>query len=222
MCYKNILIKNKKFITLIFISFLILCFIDMKSIGVVNIEEAMLFRLLNQQVFLIFLLPLSILSVLNQKFIQIQKNYLVIYTNDEILIIKKLLNLILLVEVVFYTIGQLFFNFINYVYNGNMSLKYLNFHMITIFEIIAMSYIIISFLLIFKKNLFVFTVYYALILLLLVYNNGYITIPMTIKNINLLNDKMIQIFLSRIIWLFISFISFRTSLIWYKNCFYEE
>lgn len=222
MCYKNILIKNKKFITLIFISFLILCFIDMKSIGVVNTEEAMLFRLLNQQVFLIFLLPLSILSVLNKKFIQIQKNYLVIYTNDEILIIKKLLNLILLVEVIFYTIGQLFFNFINYVYNGNMSLKYLNFHMITIFEIIAMSYIIISFLLIFKKNLFVFTVYYALILLLLVYNNGYITIPMTIKNIHLLNDKMIQIFLSRIIWLFISFISFRTSLIWYKNCFYEE
>ncbi len=222
MCYKNILIKNKKFITLIFISFLILCFIDMKSIGVVNTEEAMLFRLLNQQVFLIFLLPLFILSVLNQKFIQVQKNYLVIYTNDEILIIKKLLNLILLVEVVFYTIGQLFFNFINYVYNGNMSLKYLNFHMITIFEIIAMSYIIISFLLIFKKNLFVFTVYYAVILLLLVYNNGYITIPMTIKNIHLLNDKMIQIFLSRIIWLFISFISFWTSLIWYKNCFYEE
>lgn len=203
-------------------SFFILCFVDMKSFGMISTEEAMLFRLLSQQVFLTFLLPLCILSVLNQKFIQIQKNYLVIYTNNEVLIIKKLVNLMMIVQLVSYTMGQLFFGFVNYVYTGNLYIRYLNFHLITILEIIAMSYIIVSFLLILKKNLFVFTVYYVLILLLLVYNNGYISIPMTVKNIHLLSDTTFQLFLSRVVWIIVSLISFRASLILYKNCFYEE
>lgn len=222
MGYRNILIKNKNFITLTFVSFFILCFVDMKSFGMISTEEAMLFRLLSQQVFLIFLLPLCILSVLNQKFIQIQKNYLVIYTNNEVLIIKKSANLMMIVQLVSYTMGQLFFVFVNYVYTRNLYIRYLNFHLITILEIIAMSYIIVSFLLILKKNLFVFTVYYVLILLLLVYNNGYISIPMTVKNIHLLSDTTFQLFLSRVVWIIVSLISFRVSLILYKNCFYEE
>lgn len=219
---KNILIKNKNFIGIIWVSYFVLCFFDMKSIGLIYAEESMLFRVLNQQVFVMFLVPLQILSVLNEKVIRIQKNYLVVYANDEILIIKQLTNLITAAAVLFYIVGQVFFGVVNYVSTGHVYLEHIWFCLITIMEMVAMGYIIVFCLLMFKKNLFVCTIYYALILLLLIYNNGYITIPMTIKNIYLLNDEFLVICLSRLVWIFVAFTAFRIALIKHKKCFYEE
>lgn len=222
MCCRNILIKNRKFTILIFISMFLLCYIDMKSVGVTHTEEAMIFRLLSQQIFLIFLLPLHMLSVLNQKFIRIQKNYMILYTNDELLTIRQLTGLMLVTEVSFYTLGQVLLQFGNYVLTGQVYLKQFWFNLITIIEIIAMVYIIIALLLTLRNDLFVFTVYYALILLLLIYNKGYVTIPMTIKSINLINDAAFKLFLSKVVWAFVAFICFRAALTLYRNCFYEE
>ncbi|WP_197407861.1 hypothetical protein [Caviibacter abscessus] len=195
---------------------------DMKTVGVIHTHENMLFRLLNHQVFLVFLIPFQILSVLNQKFISIQKNYLVLYTNDEVSNIKKTFYCIIAIEILFYILGQVFFQFVNYIFLGQVYMQYLNFNFLTIIEIVTVNYIIIFFLLIFKKDLFSYITYYILILLLLIYNNTYITIPVTVKFIKLLNDAPLKLLLSRIVWVIVSFVGFCISLYKYSISFYDN
>ncbi len=222
MSYINLLIKNRKFIAIALIAYFVLCFVDTKAVGMIYREEDMIFRLLAHQVFLVFLTPFLVLRVLNEKFLRIQKNYMVLYSTDEKIIINKMVAIILVAEVLIYILGQVFFLGINYLLTHEVYLISLRFNILTIFEMLAVSYIIVSILLILKKDLFTYTIFYIILMTLLVLNHGYITMPMTIKSLSLLDNEFLKLLVSRIAWVAVSFFAFRIALNRYSKKFYGE
>ncbi len=222
MSYINLLVKNRKFIAIALIAYFVLCFVDTKVVGVIYREEDMIFRLLVHQVFLVFLTPILVLRVLNEKFLRIQKNYMVLYSTDEKININKMVAIILVTEVLIYILGQAFFQGINYLLTHEVYLISLRFNVLTIFEMLAASYIIVSILLILKKDLFTYTIFYIILMSLLVLNHGYITMPMTIKSLSLLDNEFLKLLVSRIAWVVVSFFAFRIALNRYSKNFYNE
>lgn len=222
MSYINLLVKNRKFIAIALIAYFVLCFVDTKAVGVIYREEDMIFRLLAHQVFLVFLTPILVLCVLNEKFLRIQKNYMVLYSTDEKININKMVAIILVTEVLIYILGQAFFQGINYLLTHEVYLISLRFNVLTIFEMLAASYIVVSILLILKKDLFTYTIFYIILMSLLVLNYGYITMPMTIKSLSLLDNEFLKLLVSRIAWVVVSFFAFRIALNRYSKNFYNE
>lgn len=222
MSYINLLVKNRKFIAIALIAYFVLCFVDTKAVGVIYREEDMIFRLLAHQVFLVFLTPILVLRVLNEKFLRIQKNYMVLYSTDEKININKMVAIILVTEVLIYILGQAFFQGINYLLTHEVYLISLRFNVLTIFEMLAASYIVVSILLILKKDLFTYTIFYIILMSLLVLNHGYITMPMTIKSLSLLDNDFLKLLVSRISWVVVSFFAFRIALNRYSKNFYVE
>lgn len=222
MSYLKIVLKNRKLMILYFITYFMLCFIDTKTFGVIYMQDDMIFRLLNHQVFLIFLVPIFVLSVINEKFLCIQKDYMVIYSINEKKNIRKIFNIVLGTELLFYILGQFFFQGINYFITGKVYLMSFKFNILTILEILSGSYIVLSILLLLKKDLFTYINYYILLMILLVVNSGYITFPMTIKALSLLHNDCIKLLLSRIIWVLLTFLVFKMSLKRYSSKFYGK
>lgn len=220
MSYLNIVLKNRKLMILYFITCFMLCFVDTKTFGMIYIQEDMVFRLLTHQVFLIFLVPIFVLNVINEKFICIQKDYMVIYSINEKKNIRKIFQIILATELIFYILGQIFFQGINYFITGEVYLISIKFNVLTILEIISASYIVLSILLLLKKDLFTYINYYILLMVLLVVNSGYITFPMTIKVLSLLQHDYIKLLLSRTFLFLLTFFIFKMSLKRYSSKFY--
>lgn len=220
MSYLNIVLKNRKLMILYFITCFMLCFVDTKTFGMIYIQEDMVFRLLTHQVFLIFLVPIFVLNVINEKFICIQKDYMVIYSINEKKNIRKIFYIILATELIFYILGQIFFQGINYFITGEVYLISIKFNVLTILEILSASYIVLSILLLLKKDLFTYINYYILLMVLLVVNSGYITFPMTIKVLSLLQHDYIKLLLSRTFLFLLTFFIFKMSLKRYSSKFY--
>lgn len=220
MSYLNIVLKNRKLMILYFITCFMLCFVDTKTFGMVYTQENMVFRLLTHQVFLIFLVPIFVLNVINEKFICIQKDYMVIYSINEKKNIRKIFYIILATELIFYILGQIFFQGINYFITGEVYLISIKFNILTILEILSASYIVLSILLLLKKDLFTYINYYILLMVLLVVNSGYITFPMTIKVLSLLQHDYIKLLLSRTFLFLLTFFIFKMSLKKYSSKFY--
>ena len=158
-------------------------------------------------------MPIFVLNVINEKFICIQKDYMVIYSINEKKNIRKIFYIILGTELIFYILGQIFFQGINYL----ISIK---FNVLTILEILSASYIVLSILLLLKKDLFTYINYYILLMVLLVVNSGYITFPMTIKVLSLLQHDYIKLRLSRTFLFLLTFFIFKMSLKRYSSKFY--
>ncbi|ALP87152.1 hypothetical protein HMPREF3045_00045 [Anaerococcus sp. HMSC075B03] len=175
---------------------------------------------MTHQVFLIFLVPIFVLNVINEKFICIQKDYMVIYSINEKKNIRKIFYIILGTELIFYILGQIFFQGINYFITGEVYLISIKFNVLTILEILSASYIVLSILLLLKKDLFTYINYYILLMVLLVVNSGYITFPMTIKVLSLLQHDYIKLLLSRTFLFLLTFFIFKMSLKRYSSKFY--
>lgn len=218
----KLLLKNRKFVTLTIIAYFMLCFIDTKSFGITYSQEDMVFRLLSHQIFLIFITPILILSVLNEKFLRIQKNYMVLYIKEEKISISKIVITVLIISVMLYILGQIIFQGIHYLLLHNTYIQSLQLNLLTILEMLSATYISVFILLILKNDLFTYTIFYIFVILLLVVNNPYITMPMTIKALFILGYEFYKLLVSRIVWLIVSFTAFRISLNRYSRNFYEE
>lgn len=164
-------------------------------------------------------MPIFVLNVINEKFICIQKDYMVIYSINEKKNIRKIFYIILGTELIFYILGQIFFQGINYFITGEVYLISIKFNVLTILEILSASYIVLSILLLLKKDLFTYINYYILLMVLLVVNSGYITFPMTIKVLSLLQHDYIKLLLSRTFLFLLTFFIFKMSLKRYSSKF---
>ncbi|HGI2304269.1 TPA: hypothetical protein ACJRY7_002203, partial [Streptococcus agalactiae] len=77
---------------------------------------------------------------------------MVIYSINEKKNIRKIFYIILGTELIFYILGQIFFQGINYFITGEVYLISIKFNVLTILEILSASYIVLLVVLVNLKN----------------------------------------------------------------------
>lgn len=214
--------RNKLFIIIVLLTYFILPFFDTKGIGLVSTSGRFAFRILSHQIFLSFLVVFNVLMMINEKFLRIQKSYLVIYTDDVKKNIICITRSLIVVNIISYNIGQIIFNVINFGFTKQVFGGYFKFYLLANVEIITIILFLVSLCVYFKKNLFVYTIYYSVIIALLVFNNKYFTIPMTVKFVKTLEVIKIDIIISRILILMISNITWLVTIKRYEKNFCEN
>lgn len=218
----RLLKKDKIFWLLLLFTYIILPFFDMKRIGVVDTFGELIFRMLAHQIFVVFLILFAVKRAINEKIFALQKTLLVIYTNDLRKTMIDTMKCTMISHLCFYNIGQVLFQlscflFTNKIYNiPLLFILYIN------VEIITIILSIFCLFLIFQKDTIVYFVYYISIIILLVINHFYITIPYTIKMVDSLIGFRWDIFLIRILIMIVSIFTFTKALKKYTEIFFQQ
>ena len=141
---------------------------------------------------------------------KIIENFMIIYIEEIRKELRTIIIFSIFINILMFLFGQIFLGTVNFIYFSNIPIHFLiaNFLAISI-EIITMIFLITGIRLLFRKSIFVYSIYYVYILLSLSINNIWITTPLTIK---LLEEIMreyhynfgIKLWLSRIFLLLIA------------------
>lgn len=218
----QLLKKDKIFWFLLLFIYIILPFFDMKKVGVIDTFNELIFRMLTHQIFVAFLILFAVIRAINEKIFVLQKTLLVIYTNDLRKTMIDTLKCTMISHLCFYNIGQVLFQlscflFTNKIYNiPLLFILYINVEVITIILSIFCLFLI------FQKDIIVYFVYYTSIIILLIVNHFYITIPYTIKMVDSLISFRWDIFLIRVLIMMVSILVFVKSIKKYTKIFFQQ
>ncbi|WP_066495550.1 hypothetical protein [Abyssisolibacter fermentans] len=214
----NSLKRSKFFFFLMVFNYILLAIVDNKSILLMSGIEQYIYRYNFQQIFIVISSAIFVNILFNERSIDSIKNYLVIYIKDIKTEIYRIVLLISITNISAFIIGQLLVLVINYIYFGevNVCLFFVNLAIVSL-EIIICIIFVIGLRLLFKKDILVFGIFYLIILILLIINNVFVTIPLTIKILGLGGQGYYitydpELWLGRIILLSISFIILKLSL----------
>lgn len=206
----NIFKRNKYMWFYLLFNYIFLALIDKK--GHIFLENNFLYayRFISQQLYIVFTLIFFINIFINEKFMKIIKNFMIIYIEEIRKELRTIIIFSIFINILMFLFGQIFLGTVNFIYFSSIPLHFLiaNFLAISI-EIITMIFLITGIRLLFRKSIFVYSIYYVYILLSLSINNIWITTPLTIK---LLEEIMreyhynfgIKLWLSRILLLLIA------------------
>lgn len=174
--------KSKVFYALIFFNFFLLAMVDTKSFILLPNIVGYIFRFIIQQLFIIMTIPMFVHLVFNIKSLDSLKNYMVIYVKD---IRNEVLGsafLCIIVNIIALFIGQALLLGINYIYYGKVYwiLSTVNFILVSL-EISSSVLLVMSLRMLFKKDLMVYGLIYLILMTMVVINNVFVTMPLTIK-----------------------------------------
>lgn len=222
----RLILRNRMMMVLLFFIYIVLTFADIKTIGLIMSKESYIFRLIHQQIFIIFFLPLLVRLIFNEKTINLLKGYMVIYVNDLRGDLKSTLVTLALINMIFFAVGQGIFSLINYAVCRVVLIDFIIENTFIVFmEICTVLLIMMVLILKFKKDIFVFTIYYSLIVISLMINEVYVTIPLTVKILgNVLlgysNNYGFLLWFSRMYLLAASYFLYKFVLIKFNKQFY--
>lgn len=174
--------RNPVFWILCIFDFYILAFIDNKSYFMTNNYEQSIYRYNFQQVFIVFTCVFIVHIIFNEKELLSIKNYRIIYTSG----IKQEMNASLLSNITIilasFWCGQFISLLVNLLLGGKIFVQLFFVNLLVVsMEIIASILLTMGFRMLFVKDMVVYGVYYALIVFFLIFNNVYISIPLTIN-----------------------------------------
>lgn len=215
--------RTKFFYFFIFLNYFFLAMVDTKSLVLMPKVESYIFRYLSQQIWIVITSTLFIYIIFNKKNVDMIKNYMIIYVEKIETEIYGIALICIIVNVVALFIGQIFLLIINFIYYGKVlfTLFVVNFIIVSL-EIVISTLIQISLRLYFKKNIFVFGIFYIFIIAMLMINNVFVTIPLTIKILGIGGESYYttygwQLWFGRAILLIISYGAFRLSINKFKK-----
>lgn len=178
----KIILKNRISFFLIFLSTVVLPFIDIKHFGLISSYQPYIFRFVNQYFFISIILPFIVGTIYSEKTVSIIDNHLTVYCKDKIGVVHSLLKACCIIVSLMFFIGVILRSILNYLVNRITFLRGDVLHII-LGEILILSIIYFMFYLRIKftKSIIVYSVYFGILLIMLTINNFYITMPITIK-----------------------------------------
>ena len=206
----NIFKRNKYMWFYLLFNYIFLALIDKK--GYIFLENNFLYayRFISQQLYIVFTLIFFINIFINEKFMKIIENFMIIYIEEIRKELRTTIIFSIFINILMFSFGQIILGTVNYIFFLNIPLHFLivNF-LATSIEIITIIFLIIGIRLLFRKSIFVYSIYYVYILLSLSINNIWITTPLTIKLLEEIIGEYhynfgIKLWLSRIFLLLIA------------------
>ncbi len=202
----NILKRSKLFYVLIGINYIIFA-LWVWHYGFVadNINE-FAYKLLIQQLFIGFSCVFFIGILLNKDTLHMIREYVVIHVKDVASYIYRSIILVCVINNVLFTLSNMMLLLIQIIWNKPVYLELFFKNLIIVNIGIIVSLVLITvFRLLFKKDIFVYTLYYLFVLLTIVINSKYIALPLTARTYQLESD-FFTLFMGRLVLFIISFI----------------
>ena len=158
----NIFKRNKYMWIYLLFNYIFLALIDKK--GHIFLENNFLYayRFISQQLYIVFTLIFFINIFINEKFMKIIKNFMIIYIEEIRKELRTIIIFSIFINILMFLFGQIFLGTVNFIYFSNIPLHFLivNF-LATSIEIITMIFLITGIRLLFRKSIFVYSIYYV-------------------------------------------------------------
>lgn len=181
------------------ILYVVLAFWDFRNWGYLSDAADYVNRYNFQQIIIVFSSIFIALLVINEKILSGYKEFYVLYVGSTKQYFRSIVVLLCIVNIVPFFMGQVLVAFVHVIHNGTIpgTLWLVNLVIVSL-EIVTVVLLEVSLVIALKKTLLVCTFYYVIIFLLLVTNNIYTSIPLTIS---LLETKEYYYTFSYPLWL---------------------
>lgn len=198
-CQWKMINRSKIYYIYIFVIYFGLAFFDLSGKCVMISMDDYISRFTFQQLFIVFSCMFVVRILLNESFLELFDNFILLYIKDAKRYFYATLLLLNLVNIVPFIIGQLLVLIFNYLYSGTIPIMLflVNIFIVSIEIIIAIS-LLMTLSLILRKNLLVYLIYFMVTFSLLILNNVYVSIPLSM---NILGTQEYYITFSPPLWL---------------------
>lgn len=180
---KCVLLKRNILFWIVYVfDFFVLALCDKKNLFVTESYGRCIYRCISQQVYIVFTCIFIIHLIFNERELIAIRDYKMIYYKSVQQEIRASACAVIIVQVLGFICGQLFAMIINSLLGGKVYIGLLLVNMAVVSaQIVIAVFLIMGLRMIFIKDIAVYGIYYVWILISLLFQSVYVSMPITIK-----------------------------------------